>query len=83
MGPYTWNVRHRYSEFYELHEQLVLECSLERSLLPGKKLFGRTTDAFIRKRQSELEIYLQRVLQQLLKVPSCLANFLAFHQYVS
>ena len=51
--------------------------------MPPKKLFGNQSDAFVRKRQGELAIYLQTVLHHLTAIPAALANFLDFHKYVS
>ncbi|CAG5120433.1 unnamed protein product, partial [Candidula unifasciata] len=82
VGSYTWTVKRRYSEFYQLHEKLVASYKLDKSLLPPKKIFGNQTESFIRKRQLELEIYLQTILLFLAQhIPSCLAYFLDFDKY--
>ncbi|CAG5131179.1 unnamed protein product, partial [Candidula unifasciata] len=82
VGAYTWTVKHRYSEFYDLHEKLTVSHKLDRSLLPPKKIFGNQTESFIKKRQRELEIYLQTVIMFLAqRIPSCLAYFLDFDKY--
>ncbi|XP_041348841.1 nischarin-like isoform X2 [Gigantopelta aegis] len=82
LGTYSWTVRHRYSDFHELHEKLVAGYKLDKSLLPPKKLFGNQTESFIKKRQNELEIYLQTVLYYLApKIPTVLAFFLDFNRY--
>ncbi|XP_070192945.1 nischarin-like [Littorina saxatilis] len=82
VGSFTWTVKHRYSEFHELHEKLVMGFKLDKSLLPPKKLFGNQTEAFIKKRQNDLQVYLQTVLHYLAHhPPPCLTFFLDFHLY--
>ncbi|CAL1531489.1 unnamed protein product [Lymnaea stagnalis] len=82
VGPYAWTVKHRYSEFHDLHERLTASFKLDKTLLPPKKLFGNQTEAFIKKRQRELEIYLQTIILYLAQhIPSCLAFFLDFDKY--
>ncbi|XP_025106237.1 nischarin-like isoform X3 [Pomacea canaliculata] len=82
VGSYTWTVKHRYSEFYELHEKLTAGYKLDKSLLPPKKLFGNQTESFIRKRQQDLQVYLQTVLHYLAHhAPPALTFFLDFHRY--
>ncbi|XP_071171413.1 nischarin-like isoform X2 [Mytilus edulis] len=82
VGTYTWTVKHRYSDFYELHEKLVSQCKIDKTLLPPKKLFGNQNETFIKKRQTELEIYLQTVLFYMThKIAPPLAAFLEFHNY--
>lgn len=122
IGPYCWTVKHRYSEFFDLHEkvlfllshplsisylfwtdrhfpmlghirvtnflfhlvlQMVIQYKLDKNLLPPKKLFGNQSESFIKKRQGELEIYLQTVLHHLTGIPPHLSSFLNFHKYVS
>ncbi|XP_067683735.1 nischarin-like isoform X2 [Haliotis asinina] len=82
VGPYSWTVKHRYSDFHELHDKLVSTCKLDKNLLPPKKLFGNQSETFIKKRQGELEVYLQTVLYYLAhRVPPILAFFLHFNKY--
>ncbi|KAL4225987.1 hypothetical protein ACF0H5_013974 [Mactra antiquata] len=82
IGPYSWTVRHRYSDFHDLHEKLCSQCKLDRSLLPPKKLFGNQSESFIKKRQHDLEVYLQTVLHYVAnKMPNSFASFLEFDQY--
>ncbi|XP_070558120.1 nischarin-like isoform X2 [Ptychodera flava] len=76
-----WRVRHRYSEFSELHERLVTENKIERSLLPPKKLLGNLSKSFIEKRQKDLEQYLQVLLQKYTYLPKPLSVFLGFNIY--
>ncbi|KAI8782208.1 nischarin isoform X2 [Biomphalaria glabrata] len=82
VGSYAWTVKHRYSEFHDLHERLSASYKLDKTLLPPKKLFGNQTEAFIKKRQKELEIYLQTIILCLAQhIPSSLAYFLDFDKY--
>ncbi|XP_076468739.1 nischarin-like isoform X2 [Babylonia areolata] len=82
VGSYTWTVKHRYSEFHELHEKLVVGFKLDKTLLPPKKLFGHHTQTFVRKRQHDLQVYLQTVLHYLAHhPPPALTFFLHFHLY--
>ncbi|XP_077982564.1 nischarin-like [Glandiceps talaboti] len=76
-----WQVRHRYSEFSELHERLVTEYKLEKGLLPPKKLLGNLSKSFIEKRQKDLEHYLQTLLQKYTYLPKPLSVFLGFNKY--
>ncbi|XP_033745776.1 nischarin-like isoform X2 [Pecten maximus] len=82
VGSYTWTVKHRYNDFLILHEKLVSICKIDKTLLPPKKLFGNQSEGFIKKRQAELEAYLQTVLYYVAhKVPPVLATFLEFNRY--
>ncbi|KAL5014555.1 hypothetical protein ScPMuIL_008825 [Solemya velum] len=82
LGPYHWTVKHRYSDFHDLHEKLTSTYKLDKKLLPPKKYFGNQNETFIKRRQTELEVYLQTVLYYLIrKVPNCLATFLDFPKY--
>ncbi|KAK3601596.1 hypothetical protein CHS0354_027843 [Potamilus streckersoni] len=82
VSPYTWTVRHRYSDFHELHEKLMSICKLDKNLLPGKKLFGNQNESFIKKRQNDLEVYIQTILYSFAqKLPHPLASFLHFEKY--
>ncbi|XP_046581092.1 uncharacterized protein LOC124288585 [Haliotis rubra] len=88
VGPYSWTVKHRYSDFHELHDKLVSTCKLDKNLLPPKKLFGNQSETFIKKRQGELEVYLQTVLYYLAHFNKYVsphpphAFFLHFNKYV-
>lgn len=78
----TWHV---YSTSWLLFWffQLVYSCKVDKCLLPPKKMFGNQSDTFIKKRQSDLEAYLQTMLYYLAhKVPPVLASFLQFDKYV-
>ncbi|GAB1600647.1 nischarin isoform X4 [Argonauta hians] len=82
IGPYTWCVRHRYSDFHDLHDKLVSTFKIDKGLLPPKKLFGNQSETFIKKRQNDLEVYLQTILFYLAqKIPPILAYFLDFNKY--
>ncbi|XP_060080587.1 nischarin-like [Ylistrum balloti] len=82
VGSYTWTVKHRYNDFLLLHEKLVSVCKIDKTLLPPKKIFGNQSEGFIKKRQAELEAYLQTVLYYVAhKVPPVLATFLEFNRY--
>lgn len=47
---YKFKVSRRYKEFEKLHEALVHECSLDKTLLPGKKVIGNRSTGFVKKR---------------------------------
>ncbi|XP_062605859.1 nischarin-like isoform X2 [Saccostrea cucullata] len=82
VGHYVWRVKHRYNDFHDLHDQLVYSCKVDKCLLPPKKMFGNQSESFIKKRQADLEAYLQTMLYYLAhKVPSALATFLQFDKY--
>ncbi|XP_071481502.1 nischarin-like [Diadema antillarum] len=76
-----WTVQHRYSEFHELHETLVSQGKVERSLLPPKRLIGNLSKSFVEKRQRDLETYLAKVLQSNHIMPKPLMLFLEFDIY--
>ncbi|XP_033121708.1 nischarin-like isoform X2 [Anneissia japonica] len=81
IGECHWTIKHRYSEFHELHEKLVLDKKVEKSALPPKKLIGNTSKSFIQKRKQELAIYLQKLMDRYNPVPTQLARFLEFDIY--
>ncbi|XP_030586201.1 nischarin isoform X2 [Archocentrus centrarchus] len=81
-GQHRWTVKHRYSDFYDLHEKLAAEKKVDRRLLPPKKILGKNSKSLVERRQKELELYLQTLLQQFPQAtPTPLANFLHFHLY--
>ncbi|XP_069823240.1 nischarin isoform X2 [Dendropsophus ebraccatus] len=81
-GRYNWTVKHRYSDFYDLHEKLTAENKIERNLLPPKKIIGKNSKSLVEKRQKDLEVYLQTVLAKFpVNVPNALSHFLHFHLY--
>lgn len=81
-GEHKWKVKHRYSDFHDLHEKLVVENKVDRGLLPPKKMLGKNSKSLVERRQKDLELYLQTLLQQFPQAtPSTLASFLHFHLY--
>uniref|UniRef100_A0A671XWY1 Nischarin n=1 Tax=Sparus aurata TaxID=8175 RepID=A0A671XWY1_SPAAU len=81
-GEHKWTVKHRYSDFHDLHEKLTAEKKVDRRLLPPKKMLGKNSKSLVEKRQKELELYLQTLLQQFPQAtPTPLACFLHFHFY--
>ncbi|XP_043443472.1 nischarin isoform X2 [Prionailurus bengalensis] len=82
VGSHEWTVKHRYSDFYDLHEKLVAERKIDKNLLPPKKIIGKNSRSLVEKREKDLEIYLQTLLATFPGVaPSVLAHFLHFHFY--
>ncbi|KAM4613145.1 nischarin isoform 2-T2 [Polymixia lowei] len=81
-GDHKWTVKHRYSDFHELHEKLTAESKVERHLLPPKKILGKNSRSLVEKRQKELEVYLQMLLVQFpTATPKALSCFLHFDVY--
>ncbi|XP_040890153.1 nischarin isoform X2 [Toxotes jaculatrix] len=81
-GEHRWTVKHRYSDFHDLHEKLTAEKKVDRRLLPPKKILGKNSKSLVERRQKELELYLQTLLQQFPHAtPAPLACFLHFHLY--
>ncbi|XP_034540452.1 nischarin [Notolabrus celidotus] len=81
-GEHRWTVKHRYSDFHDLHEKLTAEKKVDRRLLPPKKMIGKNSKSLVERRQKELELYLQTLLQQFPQAtPTPLAFFLHFHLY--
>ncbi|KAM9324472.1 nischarin [Gastrophryne carolinensis] len=81
-GIYSWKVKHRYSDFYDLHEKLTAESKIEWNLLPPKKIIGKNSKSLVEKRQKDLEVYLQALLAKFpVTVPRALSHFLHFHLY--
>ncbi|XP_055015158.1 nischarin isoform X3 [Boleophthalmus pectinirostris] len=61
-GLHRWTIKHRYSDFHELHEKLTAENKVDRRLLPPKKILGKNSKSLVERRQKELEQYLQTLL---------------------
>uniref|UniRef100_A0AAQ5X4D3 PX domain-containing protein n=1 Tax=Amphiprion ocellaris TaxID=80972 RepID=A0AAQ5X4D3_AMPOC len=81
-GRHRWTVKHRYSDFHDLHEKLAAEKKVDRRLLPPKKILGKNSKSLVERRQKELELYLQTLLLQFPQAtPTALACFLHFHLY--
>ncbi|XP_056303562.1 nischarin isoform X1 [Danio aesculapii] len=82
VGDHSWSVKHRYSDFHELHEKLTVEKKIDKHLLPPKKIIGKNSKSLVEKRQKELEVYLQTLLSRFpATTPKVLSNFLLFHLY--
>uniref|UniRef100_A0A9L0RKC3 Nischarin n=1 Tax=Equus caballus TaxID=9796 RepID=A0A9L0RKC3_HORSE len=83
-GSHEWTVKHRYSDFHDLHEKLVAERKIDKNLLPPKKIIGKNSRSLVEKREKDLEVYLQTLLAAFPGVaPRVLAHFLHFHYYIS
>ncbi|CAF94647.1 unnamed protein product, partial [Tetraodon nigroviridis] len=81
-GQHKWTVKHRYSDFHDLHEKLKVEAKVDQRLLPPKKMLGKNSRSLVELRQKELQLYLQTLLLQFpAAVPTPLASFLLFHLY--
>uniref|UniRef100_A0A3Q4BFF0 PX domain-containing protein n=1 Tax=Mola mola TaxID=94237 RepID=A0A3Q4BFF0_MOLML len=81
-GDHRWTLKHRYSDFHDLHEKLAAEKKVDRRLLPPKKMLGKNSKSLVERRQKELELYLQTLLLQFPQAtPTPLATFLHFHLY--
>ncbi|KAM4857142.1 nischarin isoform X3 [Urocitellus parryii] len=81
-GNHEWTVKHRYSDFHDLHEKLVAERKIDKNLLPPKKIIGKNSRSLVEKREKDLEVYLQTLLAAFPGVaPRVLAHFLHFHFY--
>ncbi|KAH0516325.1 Nischarin [Microtus ochrogaster] len=81
-GNHEWTIKHRYSDFHDLHEKLVAEKKIDRTLLPPKKIIGKNSRSLVEKREKDLEVYLQTLLATFPDVaPRVLAHFLHFHFY--
>ncbi|KAM9593101.1 nischarin isoform 1-T1 [Trichechus inunguis] len=81
-GSHEWTVKHRYSDFHDLHEKLVAERKIDKNLLPPKKIIGKNSRSLVEKREKDLEVYLQTLLATFPSVaPRVLAHFLHFHFY--
>ncbi|KAM5231156.1 nischarin isoform 10-T10 [Hipposideros larvatus] len=81
-GNHEWTVKHRYSDFHDLHEKLVAEKKIDKNLLPPKKIIGKNSRSLVEKREKDLEVYLQTLLATFPGVaPRVLAHFLHFQFY--
>ncbi|XP_063071141.1 nischarin isoform X2 [Engraulis encrasicolus] len=83
VGDHKWTVKHRYSDFHDLHEKLTAEKKVDKHLLPPKKMIGKNSKSLVEKRQKELEVYLQTLLSRCFPTaaPKGLSSFLHFHSY--
>uniref|UniRef100_A0A8C6SWT1 Nischarin n=1 Tax=Neogobius melanostomus TaxID=47308 RepID=A0A8C6SWT1_9GOBI len=79
---HRWTVKHRYSDFHELHEKLTAENKVDRRLLPPKKILGKNSKSLVERRQKDLEQYLQTLLVQFPQAtPPALSCFLHLQLY--
>ncbi|KAM6979758.1 nischarin [Aplochiton taeniatus] len=82
VGERRWTIKHRYSDFHDLHEKLAAEKKVDKHLLPPKKMIGKNSRSLVEKRQKELEVYLQTLLATFpMATPKALSCFLLFHKY--
>uniref|UniRef100_A0A4W4EWS2 PX domain-containing protein n=1 Tax=Electrophorus electricus TaxID=8005 RepID=A0A4W4EWS2_ELEEL len=82
VGDHRWTTKHRYSDFYDLHEKLTSQKKIDKHLLPPKKIIGKNSKSLVEKRQKELEVYLQTLLSRFpVTAPKVLSIFLHFHLY--
>uniref|UniRef100_A0A8C9WEG8 Nischarin n=1 Tax=Scleropages formosus TaxID=113540 RepID=A0A8C9WEG8_SCLFO len=82
VGSHQWSIKHRYSDFHELHEKLTAEKKIDKNLLPPKKMIGKNSRSLVEKRQKELEVYLETLLVKFpFAAPKVLSCFLHFHFY--
>lgn len=82
IGDIQWKVDHRYSEFFELHNQLIQEHGISRDLLPSKRVLRNKSPTFIENRRKGLEEYIQKILAFLKKtMPKVFVDFLHFNVY--
>ena len=58
----NWKVKHRYNDFFNLHELLLRNYS-NLPKLPQKSMFAFTSEAKIEKRRKDLEKYLTELLE--------------------
>jgi hypothetical protein len=82
VGEIKWHVLHRYSEFFELHNQLVTDHGVSKDILPSKKVIRNKCPIFIENRRKGLEEYCQKILNYLKRtMPRIFIEFFNFHVY--
>ncbi|CAH1153756.1 unnamed protein product [Phaedon cochleariae] len=82
VGVYTWTVNHRYSEFFDLNSQLVIDHGVSKDILPSKRVIGNKCPIFIESRKMGLQEYLQKTLIFLKRtMPKIFVDFLHFNLY--
>ena len=82
-----WQVKKRYSEFADFHEQLIKQIpSIDAKSLPPKKLLNNNSLDFLHRRRLALDHYLKYLFQfftsNSMPLPECFVKFLDFHLYV-
>lgn len=74
IGDENWSVFRRYSRFRQLHTDMKIRYAEVVSLMfPPKKLFSRS-EKVVSERRYQLEIYLRKLLEILMHIPSCPLN---------
>lgn len=82
VGDVKWGVSHRYNDFYDLHNILVVDHGVSKDILPPKKAIRNKTPEFIETRRRGLEAYLRSVLNYLKRtMPKIFVEFLNFHAF--
>lgn len=84
----SWQIKKRYSEFAEFHEELIKQIpAIDAKSLPPKKLLNKNSPGFIHQRRLALDNYLKYLFQfftsNSLQLPECFVKFLDFHLYVN
>ncbi|KAF5287230.1 hypothetical protein FQR65_LT12274 [Abscondita terminalis] len=80
VGEIQWRVLHRYNDFYDLHNALVVDHGVAKDMLPPKKVIRNKCPNFVDTRRQGLEIYLRNVLNYLKRtMPRIFIEFLDFH----
>lgn len=75
-----WGVSHRYNDFYDLHNILVVDHGVSKDILPPKKAIRNKCPDFIESRRRGLEAYLRSILNYLKRtMPRIFVEFLEFH----
>jgi PX domain/Variant SH3 domain/SH3 domain len=66
-GPVSWTLARRYSQFYNLHYELVRKfrplLTQAGAQFPSKKFFGRFDSSFVDRRRVQLELYVQTIVR--------------------
>uniref|UniRef100_A0A8C4PY92 PX domain-containing protein n=1 Tax=Eptatretus burgeri TaxID=7764 RepID=A0A8C4PY92_EPTBU len=81
-GRHQWTVKHRYSDFRELHDKLAIKQQTLKELLPPKTVMGKNAPAVVARRAQQLQVYLRGILgQQGTCCSAPVADFLLMHVY--
>lgn len=82
MNELKWSVKHRYNDFYDLHQTLIVDHGVSKDSLPPKKVINNKCPEFIQMRKEGLETYLRNILNYLKRtMPRIFTNFLDFHHF--